>query len=51
MNETIKSKMKAKHILCKKYIQNGGFESDFIFFENLITELNKIIFSTKTSYY
>ena len=31
MNETIKSKMKAKHIVYKKYIQNGRFESDFIF--------------------
>ena len=51
MNETIKSKMKAKHILCKKYIQNGGFENDFIFFENLITKLNKIIFSSKASCY
>ena len=31
MNETIRSKMKVKHIVCKKYIQNGRFESDFIF--------------------
>ena len=43
--------MKAKHILYKKYIQNGRFESDFIFVENLITELNELIFSTKASYY
>ena len=34
-----------------KYIQNGRFESDFIFLENLITELNELIFSTKASYY
>ena len=46
MNETIKEKMKAK-----KYIQNGRFETDFIFLENLITELNELIYSTKASYY
>ena len=51
MNETIKSKMKAKNIFYKKYIQNGRFEIDFIFLENLITELNKLISSTKASYY
>ena len=51
MNETIKSKIKAKNILYKKYIQNGRFESDFIFLENLITELNELISSTKASYY
>ena len=51
MNETIKSKMKAKNILYKKYIQNGRFESDFIFLENLITELNELISSAKASYY
>ena len=31
MNETIRSKMKVKHIVFKKYIQNERFESDFIF--------------------
>ena len=51
MNETIKSKMKAKNILYKKYIQNRRFESDFIFLENLLTELNELISSTKASYY
>ena len=45
MNEAIKSKMKAKNILYKKYIQNGRFESDLIFLENLITELNVLISS------
>ena len=40
MNEIRKSKMKAKHILYKKYVQNGRFESDFIFLEDLLTELN-----------
>ena len=43
--------MKAKNILCKKYIQNGRFESDFIFLENLITELNELILSTNAPYY
>ena len=51
MNETIKSKMKAKNILYKKYIQNGRLQSDFIFLENLITELNELISSTEASYY
>ena len=51
MIETIKSKMKAKNILYKKYIQNERFESDFIFLENLITELNELISSTKASHY
>ena len=51
MNEIIKSKMKAKNILYKKYIQNGRFESDFIFLENLITELNEFISSAKTLHY
>ena len=51
MNETIKSKVKAKNILYKKSIQNGRFESDFVFLENLITELNVLISSTKALYY
>ena len=51
MTETINSKMKAKHMLYKKYIQNGKFESDLIFLENLITEFNELTFFTKTSYY
>ena len=51
MNETIKSKMKATNILYKKYIQNGRFEIDFNFLENLVTELNESISSTKALYY
>ena len=46
MNETIKSNMKAKNILYKKYIQNGRFESGL-----KVTELNELISSTKASYY
>ena len=50
MNETIKSKMKAiYHIV--EYIQNGRFESDFSFLENLITGLNELISFTKALYY
>ena len=40
MNETIKSKTKAKKALYKKYIQNGRFESDFVYLTNVIIELN-----------
>ena len=51
VNEAVKSKMKAKNILYKKYIQNGRFEIDFILLENLMTELNELISSTKALYY
>ena len=51
MNETIRSKIKGKKHTPQKYIQNGRFESDFIFLENLITELNELISSTKASHY
>ena len=48
--KTIKSKIKAKHII-KKYIPNGRFESDFVFLENSITEFKELILFTKASYY
>ena len=51
MNENIKSKIKTKKLLFKQYIQNGRFESDFVFLENLITEINELISSTKNLYY
>ena len=51
MNEYIKSKLKTKNIIHKQYIQNGRFESDFVFLETFITELNELISSTKTLYY
>ena len=51
MNENIKTKIKEKNTLYQKYIENGRFESDFILLEKLITELNDLIFSTKTLYY
>ena len=51
MNETIKSKIKIKNKIFKEYIQNGRFTSDFVFLKSLITELNELIYSTKTLYY
>ena len=51
MNKTIKSKIKGKNALYKKYVQNGRFESDFVFLENLIIELNELTSSTKYLYY
>ena len=47
----IKSKIKRKNLLFNQYIQNGRFESDFVFLENLITEINELISSTKNVYY
>ena len=34
-----------------KYIQNGRFESDFLLFEILTTELKKLINTTKAFHY
>ena len=51
MNKTIKSKIKAKNVLYKKYIQNERFESDFVCLKNIIIELKELIFSTKALYY
>ena len=51
MNEIIKSKIKTKDLFFKQYIQNGRFESDFVFLESLITEINELISSTKKLYY
>ena len=51
MNENIKTKIKEKNTFYQKYIENGRFESNFILLEKLITELNDLIFSTKTFYY
>ena len=51
MNEIIKSNIKTKNLLFNQYIQNGRFESDFVFIENLITEINEFISSTKNLYY
>ena len=51
MNETIKSNIEVKNALYKKHIQNGGYASDFVFLENLISELNELIAPTKALYY
>ena len=51
MSETIKSKIKIKNVLFKKYIQNGRFECDFVCLKNLVIELNELISSTKALYY
>ena len=48
MNENIKTKIKEKNTFYQKYIENGRLESDFIFLEKLITELNDLILSSKT---
>ena len=46
-----KDKIKTKNLLFKQYMQNERFESDFVFHKALITELDKLISSTKTLYY
>ena len=51
MNEIIKSKIKTKNVLFKPYIQNGRLESDFVFLETSITEINELISPTKNLYY
>ena len=51
MNEIIKSKMKAKNKLYKQYIKNRKFESDFVFIESLVTEINDLISNAKNLYY
>ena len=51
MNDITKAKIKTKNLLFKQYMQNKRFESDVSFLKALITELNELIFSTKTLYY
>ena len=51
MNEIIKPKMETNNKLYQQYIQNGRFESDLVFIESLITELNELISYTKDLYY
>ena len=51
MNEIIKSKIKTKNLLFKQNIQNGRFESNFVFLQALITEINELISSTRNVYY
>ena len=51
MNETIKSKIKARNKLYRQYIENGRFESEFMMIETLITEINDLTSATKDIYY
>ena len=51
MSEIIKSKMETKNRLYQQYIQNGRFESDLVFIESIIAELNDLISYTKDLYY
>ena len=51
MDEITKFKIKTKNLLFKQYIQNGRFESDFVFLETLINEINEVISSTKSFFY
>ena len=51
MNENIKTKIQEKNTFVQKYIENGRLESDFILLRKLTTELNDLIFPTKTLYY
>ena len=50
-NENIKAKIESKALFCKQYTQNCRKESDLVVLENLITELNELISSTKSLYY
>ena len=51
MNDFVKTKIKTKNILFKQCIKNGRFESDFLFLESIVNELNELISSTKALYY
>ena len=50
MNETIKSKIKAKNKLYKHYIENGRFEGDFVFIKTMISQISDFITSTEDLY-
>ena len=50
MNEIIKSEMGKQKKLYQQYIQNR-FESDLVFIESLIADLNDLISYTKDLYY
>ena len=43
--------MKAKNKLYKHYIKNGRFESDLVFIESLVNEINELISNAKNLYY
>ena len=47
-NHKIKNESKNLH---KQYIKNGRFESDFVFIERLVNEINELISNAKNLYY
>ena len=49
--KSLSLRLKQKNLLFKQYIQNGRFESDFVFLQGLITEINELISSTRNVYY
>ena len=51
MHEIVKSKIKTKNLHFKQYIWNGRFESDFVFLETLITDINELISFTNNFHY
>ena len=51
IKEIIESKIETKSKLYKQYIQNGRFESDLVFTESLIAELNELISYKKILHY
>ena len=46
-DENIKSKIKTGNLPHKQYIQIGRFESNFVLFETFVTEINRLISSSK----
>ena len=50
MNDIMKSKMNAKIKLYKQYIKNKRFESDFVFVESLVNEINDLVSNAKNLY-
>ena len=53
MNEIIKSKTKKtkNNLIFNQYIQNEKVESNFVFLETLITEINELISTTNSFCY
>ena len=51
MNDFVKFKIKSKNMLFNQCIKKGSFESDFLFLESIVNELNELISSTKSLYY
>ena len=47
MNKTIKKLKQKKNSANNVYVQDGGFESNFVFLKTLVADLNELISSTK----